>query len=230
MARIHLIEDDRAVREQLAELLRHAGHKVTCATSFDSPAEDALTAAPDLVIVDLGLPGTDGQYIVRALRQAGSLPILVLTNRTSELDELTSLTLGADDFVPKTANPQLILAHVEALLRRAGGAVQDASTLTWAGVTLDLARSRATHGGSTVELTKNELRILDQLMHAKGAIVSREELMETLWDTFQFVDDNTLTVNVSHLRHKLAGIGASGYVVTHRGQGYSVREPEDADR
>lgn len=225
MARIYLIEDDEGFREQFVQLLRNAGHDVGWAVEFGGLANEVLAAQPDLAIVDLGLPGTDGQYVVRELRHRGRIPILVLTQRTSELDELTSLTLGADDFVSKSANPQLILAHVEALLRRSGGE-GSSGVEAWDGVILDLARSQATRGGSSVELTKNEMRILDQLMRAKGAIVSRDELMEALWNTFDFVDDNTLTVNISHLRQKLARIGAKGLIVTHRGQGYALRATE----
>lgn len=223
MARICLVEDDVAVRTQLAGLLRTAGYEVSCPDGFAHIADDATDSAPDLVILDLGLPGTDGQYVVRELRQRSTVPILVLTSRDSELDELTSLTMGADDFVSKTCNPQLMLAHVEALLRRSSSG-QTSTIVEWGGATLDLARSRVERDGASVELTRNELRILDLLMEAKGAILSREELMEALWDTFDFVDDNTLTVNISHLRQKLGRIGARDLVVTHRGQGYAARD------
>lgn len=223
MAHIILVEDDAGVREQFSQLLRNAGHDVSCPDGFEQLADKIIAARPDLAVIDLGLPQTDGQYVVRELRQRSQVPILVLTSRTSELDELTSLSLGADDFVSKSTNPQLILAHVDALLRRSSRAVPS-SVEEWGGVSLDLARSRASRGSASCELTRNELRILDQLMRATGAIVSRDELMEALWDTFDFVDDNTLTVNISHLRQKLAGIGARGYVVTHRGQGYALKE------
>lgn len=223
VAHIHLIEDDEGVREQLAALLRHAGHEVEVAVRFDRLADDVLAAAPDLVVLDLGLPGTDGLYVARDLRRRSSVAVLVLTSRASELDELSSLAVGADDFVSKDANPQVLLAHVDALLRRAGVAAQ-AGGPAWAGLSLDLARSTASYGGRTVELTKNELRILDLLVRAQGAIVSRERLMEALWATDAFVDDNTLTVNVNRLRATLGLIGADGLVATHRGQGYALRD------
>lgn len=226
MARIYLIEDDAGVREQLTLLLQGAGHEVMAPTSFFAPAVDALAASPDLVVLDLGLPGTDGQYVAREIRQHSQVPIMVLTSRSSELDELMSLTVGADDFVAKSTNPQLILAHVDALLRRSNVSKQVAHILEWDGVTLDLLRSIASCGDASVELTKNEMRILELLMRREGGIVSRDELMEALWATDSFVDDNTLTVNMNRLRQTLARIGQRGLVITHRGRGYAVRMPK----
>lgn len=226
MARIYLIEDDAGVREQLLLLLQGAGHEVTAPTNFFAPAADALAASPDLVVLDLGLPGTDGQYVAREIRQHSQVPIMVLTSRSSELDELMSLTVGADDFVAKSTNPQLILAHVDALLRRSNASKQVAHILEWDGVTLDLLRSIASCGDASVELTKNEMRILELLMRREGGIVSRDELMEALWATDSFVDDNTLTVNMNRLRQTLAKIGQRGLVITHRGRGYAVRMPK----
>lgn len=225
MAEIYLVEDDSCVREQLALLLSNAGCHVTWATRFDQLVRDICAAAPDAVILDLGLPGTDGQQVVRTLRQKSDVPVMVLTSRTSELDELMSLTMGADDFVAKSANPQLVLAHVEALLRR--GRPSQASILTAGGLTLDLARSEAHYEGTTVELSRNELKILELLLRRKGAIVSREDLMEALWASDAFVDDNTLTVNINRVRRALAKLGLPYAIVTYRGQGYAA-QLEDA--
>lgn len=221
MANLYLVEDDPGVREQLSVLLANAGHHVQCATRFDRLVEDITAASPDAVVLDLGLPGTDGQYVARALRQQSDVPIMVLTSRTSELDELMSLSVGADDFVAKSANPQLILAHLEALLRRRQPA--RASVAHAGGLSLDAVRAEASFDGKTVELSRNELRILECLMRQPGAIVSREDLMEALWATDAFVDDNTLTVNVTRLRQALGKVGLPHAVVTHRGMGYSLR-------
>ena len=221
MAKIYLVEDDPSVREQLSALLSSAGHSVGCATRFDHLVEDVVAASPDAVVLDLGLPGTDGQYVARALRQESDVPIMVLTSRTSELDELMSLSMGADDFVAKSANPQLILAHLEALLRRRQPS--QASLVRAGALSLDTVRAEASCEGKTVELSRNELRILECLMRQPGAIVSREDLMESLWATDAFVDDNTLTVNVTRLRQALAKVGRPHAIVTHRGMGYSLR-------
>lgn len=222
MAKICLVEDDTAVRDQLTLLLEHAGHEVSAPTRFGNLPADILDARPDAVILDLGLPGTDGQYVARALRQQSSVPVMVLTSRTSELDELMSLTMGADDFVQKSANPQLILAHLDALLRR-GKPAAPSATLQEGGLTLDTVRSQASYGEKTTDLSRNELRILELLMRRKGAICSREDLMEALWTSEAFVDDNTLTVNVNRLRQALSRLGLRGAVVTFRGQGYALR-------
>ena len=220
MARICLVEDDLAVRRQLKLLLEHAGHEVEALERFDRLPQDILILEPDAAILDLGLPGTDGQYVARALRQESQVPLMVLTSRTSELDELMALTMGADDFVQKSANPQLLLAHLDALLRRSKTQEQ---TLTEQGLALDAARSEASYEGRTTDLSRNELRILEQLMRRKGGICSREDLMEALWTSDAFIDDNTLTVNVTRLRQTLARIGLAGAIVTYRGQGYALR-------
>ena len=222
MARIYVIEDDPAVRGEVEILLERAGHEAVCARAFDHVAEDALAARPDLVLLDLGLPGTDGLIVAREVRQASDVPIIVLTSRTTDVDELMSMSMGADAFIEKPYNGQVLLAHIDAVLRRAGRAGAAGRTMDHAGLVLDLSRSRATYEGREVDLTKNELRILETLMRRPGQVVSREELMEALWSTDSFVDDNTLTVNVNRLRQTLARIGATDVIATHRGQGYAV--------
>ena len=222
MARIYVIEDDEAVRGELATLLRRAGHEPVCAQRFDRLTADTLDAAPDVVLLDLGLPGTDGQYVCRELRQSSSVPIMVVTSRATDLDELMSMSLGADDFVAKPYNGQVLLAHIDALLRRTQGDRAAGRVLEHRGLKLDLARSLATYEGRSVELTKNELRILALLMRRRGEIVSREDIMMELWNSDAFIDDNTLTVNMNRLRKTLAGIGVTDYLTTHRGQGYSA--------
>ena len=224
MALVYVIEDDSAIRGELEELLRREGYEVECATEFgDGTAAGALAASPDIVLLDLTLPRTDGQFVCRELRQASDVPIVVLTSRTTEVDEVMSMSLGADDFVAKPYSPRVLLARMTALLRRAQGSDEARSTLERGGVTLDLARSRAAHGGREVELTKNEMRILALLIRRGETIVSREALMRELWESDAFVDDNTLTVNVARLRQALEKIGVVDWLVTHRGQGYSVR-------
>ncbi len=222
MARIYVIEDDEAVRGELLTLLRRAGHEVAWAEQFDRLAADVLASGPDVVLLDLGLPGTDGQYVCRELRQASSVPIVVVTSRATDLDELMSMSLGADDFVPKPYNGQVLLAHIDALLRRTKGGQAAGRVLEHRGVRLDLARSLAAYEGRSVELTKNEMRILALLMRRGGEIVSREDIMMELWNSDAFIDDNTLTVNMNRLRKTLASIGVNDYLTTHRGQGYSA--------
>lgn len=223
LSKIYVIEDDEGIRVELVRMLEREGFEVEACEDFSRAAELALAVAPDLVLLDLTLPGTDGQLVCREVRTASSVPVIVLTSRVTEADEVVSMTLGADDFVSKPYSPRVLVAHIQALLRRAGQAAMPASTIERGAVTLDLSRSCAAANGKTVELTKNEMRILGLLMRRSPAIVSREDLMRELWDSDAFVDDNTLTVNVNRLRAQLARVGVEGFLVTHRGQGYSVR-------
>lgn len=221
MPLIYVVEDDTAIRNELIEALERQGYEVAYCLVFDRVVEDILRANPDLVLLDLTLPGTDGQLVCRELRQQSEVPIIVLTSRTTEIDEVMSMTMGADDFVPKPYSARVLMARIQALLRRTQAA-PDRSVLSHNGVEVDLARSVASAQGASVELTKNELRILTLLINHAGGIVSREAIMRDLWDSDAFVDDNTLTVNINRLRAALKKIGVTDYLRTHRGRGYSV--------
>ena len=221
MALIYVVEDDAAIRGELVEVLERNGFEIAAATAFDHVVEDILAAQPALVLLDLTLPGTDGQFICRELRASSDVPLIVLTSRVTEIDEVMSMTMGADDFIAKPYRARVLVARIQALLRRTSDA-EGKSTLEHNGLTLDLSRSIARAAGGEVELTKNEMRILALLMRRAGTIVSREALMRDLWDSDAFVDDNTLTVNINRLRATLEKIGVSGYLTTHRGRGYAV--------
>ncbi|MBM6953106.1 response regulator transcription factor [Enorma phocaeensis] len=221
MALIYIVEDDAAIRGELVQVLERSGFAVAWCETFDRVVEDIQAAGPDLVLLDLTLPGTDGQFVCRELRAVSEVPIMVLTSRVTEIDEVMSMTMGADDFVPKPYRARVLVARIQALLRRVAGA-QDRRVVEHNGVTLDLSRSTASANGRQVELTKNEMRILALLISRAGTIVSREAIMRDLWDSDAFVDDNTLTVNINRLRATLEKIGVTGYLTTHRGRGYSV--------
>ena len=221
MALIYIVEDDAAIRGELVQVLERSGFAVSWCEKFDRVVEDIQAAGPDLVLLDLTLPGTDGQFVCRELRAVSEVPIMVLTSRVTEIDEVMSMTMGADDFVPKPYRARVLVARIQALLRRVAGA-QDRRVVEHNGVTLDLSRSTASANGRQVELTKNEMRILALLISRAGTIVSREAIMRDLWDSDAFVDDNTLTVNINRLRATLEKIGVTGYLTTHRGRGYSV--------
>ncbi len=224
MARIFVVEDDAPIRNEVIEVLGRQGFEALYCLTFDHVVEDIIRARPDLVLLDLTLPGTDGQLICRELRQESDIPIIVLTSRVTEVDEVMSMTMGADDFIPKPYSARVLAARIQALLRRAQGASDAGRVIEHNGVSLDLSRSTAmaTQTGRAVELTKNEMRILSLLMGRAGTIVSREAIMRDLWDSDAFVDDNTLTVNINRLRATLEKIGVTGYLTTHRGRGYSV--------
>lgn len=224
MARIFVVEDDAPIRNEVIEVLERQGFEVSYCLTFDHVVENILAAQPNLVLLDLTLPGTDGQLICRELRQQSDIPVIVLTSRVTEVDEIMSMTMGADDFVSKPYSARVLVARIQALLRRAQPSQDASRTLEHKGLAIDLSRSCATsrETGKSVELTKNEMRILSLLMSHAGTIVSREAIMRDLWDSDAFVDDNTLTVNINRLRSTLEKIGVTGYLATHRGRGYSV--------
>ena len=222
MRRLLVVEDDKSIRDELCILLGRNGYEAEALTDFGNTVEQVLNSAPDLVLLDLNLPGVDGQYVCREVRRRSAVPIIVVTSRDNDMDELLTLSLGADDFVPKPYNDQVLLAHVATVLKRSYGEGAAAAEISHGGVTLDTARCRVSYQGRSAELTKNELRILALLMRSAGAVVSRQRIQEELWASDEFVDDNTLTVNVSHLRATLAKIGVEDYVLTKRGMGYLV--------
>lgn len=223
--RIYIIEDDVALRTELAHVLELSGFAVGAYEgSWADTAARALAAEPDCIVLDLKLPGADGHSICRDIRANSSVPILMLTSSESEFDEVMAMNLGADDYVTKPYRPAVLLAHIQALLRRTA-APAPALVLRHKGVALNLGAGTVSYEGSadTAELTRNELRILQTLMKHPGIVVSRSDIMCALWESDAFIDDNTLTVNVNRLRKTLASLGVpDDFLVTRRGQGYMV--------
>jgi len=207
MTKILVVEDDHQIQQELVLLLQRNGFEAQALTSFESVPQQIVAAHPDLVLLDLNLPGIDGQQICREVRQLSNVPIIVVTSRNTDLDELMVLSLGADDFIAKPYNTQILLMHITSVLRRANSDVTTGTKLSHAGVTLDSSSCKVSANQKSVELTKNELRILSLLMQNAGTVVSRQRIQEELWQSDEFVDDNTLTVNISHLRNTLASIG-----------------------
>ncbi len=222
MTKILVVEDDHQIQQELVLLLQRNGFEAQALTSFESVPQQIITAHPDLVLLDLNLPGIDGQQICREVRQLSNVPIIVVTSRNTDLDELMVLSLGADDFIAKPYNTQILLMHITSVLRRANSDVTTGTKLSHAGVTLDSSSCKVSANQKSVELTKNELRILSLLMQNAGTGVSRQRIQEELWQSDEFVDDNTLTVNISHLRNTLASIGVEDFVMTRRGLGYVI--------
>lgn len=222
MQKLLVVEDDQKIRDELVTLLQRNGYDACALTSFVDVPGQILQSGVDLVLLDLNLPGVDGQHVCREVRQKSNVAIIAVTSRNSDLDELMMLSLGADDFVAKPYNTQILLLHIATVLRRVGVVAEPSAEITHGGVTLDTAACRVHAAGGRAELTKNELRILAILMRNAGTVVSRQRIQEELWQSDEFVDDNTLTVNVSHLRQTLAGIGVEEYVSTRRGLGYIV--------
>lgn len=226
MYKLCIVEDDSEVAFQLSQLLSSQGYDIHQVNSFINPAcvvEDIVVAHPQLILLDLCLPGIDGEVVCRMLREKTPAPIMVVTSRNTELDELTLLTYGADDFISKPYNPRLLCARVYRLLQRAYEGESSASAiLRHNTLVLNLSTCQVSNGAQSATLTKNEMKILALLMNHAGSIVSRQTIQEELWQTDEFVDDNTLTVNMSHVRKTLESIGVSHAIVTHRGLGYCL--------
>lgn len=221
MHKIMIIEDDPATREELTLLLENEGYQVLAVTDFGDVTAQLLDFGPHLTLLDLGLPGKDGFTLCMEIRKGSDVPIIFLTSRDSALDELQALNLGGDDYITKPYHIPVLLARIHTVLRRTSPK-QESDRLEDKGLTVSLSQGMASSGGTTVELTRNELRILAHLMQHAGEIVSRADLIDVLWDNHIYIDDNTLSVNMTRLRGKLEELGLPDYIKTRRGLGYQV--------
>ena len=219
MAKILIVEDDEKLCQELGTFLMNNGYQTERLPEGEYTVAAILEAQPDLLLLDLGLPGTDGLYLCRELRRTSELPVIVITSQDTQMAELMSMSQGADDFVTKPFHLQILLARIEAILKRVyrEPVVKEQQLGAF---TLDVARAVITSETGSAELTKNELRILDCLARHPNEIVSRDALISHLWDSELFVDDNTLTVNMTRLRGKLEAIGVRNVIQTKRGLGY----------
>lgn len=220
MKKIIIIEDDEVIREELQSFLSKYNYQVIAPVQFDNIIDKILNEKANLILLDINLPVYDGYYICREIRKNSEVPIIVVTSRDSEMDELMSMNLGADDFVTKPYNTQILLARIAALLKRTSGSEGTSTFLTYGDLKLNLSNATAFYKNKEQELTKNEMKILSFLIENKGKIVSRDELMEYLWKSDFFVDDSTLSVNITRLRKKLDSIGVKSAIETRRGLGY----------
>lgn len=210
MYRIFIVEDDRTIAQAVAHLAESWGLEVRCARDFRAVTAEAAEFQPHLIILDIALPCFDGYHWCRELRKQTSAPILFLSSAGDNMNVIMAMNFGADDFIAKPFDGGVLMAKVQAMLRERRGAQLSADD------------QKLTYQGQTVELTKNEYRILSCLMESAGKVVSREKLMQRLWETDSFVDENTLTVNVNRLRRKLAGVGLVDFIATRHGVGYIV--------
>lgn len=224
MSKILIVEDDKKLRNELEIFLNKNGYETISLKKFDNTIYDILKENSDLVLLDINLPNIDGEYICREVRKQSQIPIIIITSRDNELDELLSINYGADHYITKPFNIQILLAKITSLLRRSNMRYENFEKMEARNFALNLSKSSVEKDGKTIELTKNEFKILKFLLQNKEKIVSREDIMECLWDTESFIDDNTLTVNVTRLRNKLEEIGLSDLIETKRGQGYILKE------
>lgn len=221
MKKILIVEDDRVLRRELKTLLEGSGYEAAVLEQFDRVPEQAAELKPDLILLDIILPGANGQAILREIRENSDVPVIMLTSRDGDVEEILSRSAGADDYVTKPYNPTLLLLRIESVLRRVSGQPKE-EELTYRGLKISLPRSSIIRDGEEIVLSHNEMTILHCLLKNRGRIVSRDELMDYLWDFSEFVDDNTLTVNINRLRKRLASIGLEDVIETRRKQGYML--------
>ena len=219
--KIFVVEDETEICKELSVLLQKYGYAYESSTDFAHITDHILKAEADLVLLDINLPYQDGYTICREIRKQSDIPIIVLTSRNTDFDELMSLNIGADDFISKPYNAQVLIARIQKILKRTYEA-QVNSVLIHKGLTINLLKATASYGDKEVDLTKNELGILRLLVVNKGNVIPRDSIIDELWQSDEFIDENTLNVNIVRLRKKLSEIGAPDYLETKRGLGYKV--------
>lgn len=224
--RIWIVEDDDKLAAMLRDGLERYGYEAARAVRFGDLKREFLEARPDLVLLDINLPSYDGFYWCRQIRTVSNVPILFISARTHEMDQVMAIENGGDDYIPKPFHLEVVLAKIKSALRRAYGEyavpAESRDVLDVRGLKLDRTRNRLERGELSADLTPNECKLFDALGSRAGAIVSRNALLEKLWDDVQFVDDNTLSVNVTRLKKKLEQLGIVGAIETVRGQGYRL--------
>ena len=223
MQKILIVEDDKKLRKELETFLTKHGFIAKGLEKFDNTIQDILNENADLILLDINLPYTDGEFVCKEVRKTSDVPIIMVTSRDNEIDELMSLNYGADQYVTKPYNIQILLAKINGLLKRNKKSDKKMQDIDCDGFKLNIAERVIKKDDRKIELTKNEYTILYYLCINRGRIVSRDEIMDYLWESEEFIDDNTLSVNVKRLRGKLEELGLVDRIETRRGQGYILK-------
>lgn len=219
MKKILIIEDDMELRNELQTLLEKNGYQTAVTDDFANVCQEMVHQGADLILLDINLPEADGENLLRQFRKVSDTPVIMVTSKNTEMDEVICMSYGADDFIAKPYHPSILLLHIEAVFKRMN---HGEHKLSYGKMTVDTERGIICVDGRETELTKNEMKILTYLLKNQGQIVSRDALMDYLWDTDSFVDDNTLTVNINRVRKKLEENGLTDVIKTKRGQGYLI--------
>ena len=222
MFTIMIIDDNVQLQNEIGNLLIVNGYGVLKPKDFNNIPKIIKEDNPDLILLDINLPNDDGFKICTEIRSFSKIPIIFITSRNTNIDELMAITLGGDDFITKPYNTQILLARINALIKRAYPNNSNLDVIEHNGFKLNILSSTIEYNGNSEELTKNEMKILYYLLINKGKIVSRAAIMEYLWDSSMFVNDNTLTVNITRIRNKIEEIGLKDFIKTKRGQGYII--------
>lgn len=223
MQKILIVEDDEKLRNELEIFLNNNGYQAECLKKFDNTINDILEINPNLILLDINLPGVDGEYICKEIRKQSDMGIIAVTSRDNELDELVSINYGADHYITKPFNIHILLAKVNSLLRRTNSNSEPKNKIDAKDFILNISNSTIIKDDKIIDLTKNEYKILKYFIENREKIVSREDIMDVLWENDCFVDDNTLSVNITRLRSKLEELGLKDIIETKRGQGYMLK-------
>lgn len=219
MKKIFIVEDDKGICMELVEILENEGYAASYLTDFEHSKEEILAARADLILMDINIPGINGRNLLKEIRKESDIPVIMVTSRTSEMDEVLSMSYGADDYITKPYNPTILLLRIAAVLKRMEGSQNAAS---YRGAEVNFSKGTIRLGEKEQVLTKNEMIIFQRLLSSKDKIVSRDEIMTDLWDNEEYVNDNALTVNISRLRTKLAELGLPDAIETRKKQGYRL--------
>ena len=222
MYKILIVEDDAAMGSAMAKQIGSWGHEVRCVRDFQNVMGEFADFDPHLVLLDIGLPFYNGYHWCGEIRKVSSVPVVFISSASDNMNIVMAMAMGGDDFLPKPVDLTVMTAKIQAVLRRAYDMGGKIPVLEHKGAVLNLNDASLSYGGQRVELTKNEFRILQTLMENKGKVVSRDTLMTRLWQMDSYVEENTLTVNVTRLRKKLEDVGLHDFIATRIGAGYIV--------
>lgn len=217
MKKIMIIEDDTIISKELYELLVNAGYNVVILKDFANAKEEVLKSNIDLILLDINIPYQNGEQLLKELRKYSNIPVIMVTSRNAETDEILSISYGADDYITKPYNPTILLLRIQNIFKRLDSTSE---VLKYKDLEVSLSRGTLSTNNKELELTKNEMIIFQHLLNNQNRIVSRDELMTILWNNEEYINDNALTVNISRLRSKLEGFGYPNAIETRKGQGY----------
>lgn len=217
MKKILIVEDDVSIRNELQKLLVNSGYETIVMDNFENQIEFILESKADLILLDINIPILNGEMVLKELRKKSDVPVIMVTSRTSEVDEVLSMSYGADDFITKPYNPTVLLLRIQNIFKRMEVKTDN---VKYNNLNVELSRGIIKSETKQVVLTKNEMIIFALLLNNKGRIVSRDQLMTDLWNNEEYISDNALTVNISRLRNKLASLVCADAIETRKGQGY----------
>lgn len=217
MKKIMIVEDDEVIKDELSELLKNSSYLVESVKNFEKAKEEIFKYNPDLILLDINILYLNGELLLKEIRKESSVPVIMVTSKSGEIDEALSITYGADDYITKPYNPTILLLRIQNIFKRIS---QNNNALKYKDIIVDLNKSELKKDDKVLVLTKNEMIIFSYLLNNKEKIVSRDELMTYLWNNEEYINDNALTVNISRLRSKLSNFGYENIIETRKGQGY----------